>query len=132
MDVTYLAASLAGVGLLVGLNVLLMRGRNAVADLTTLSARLRDEIPGFLPGVSVIAQTGAALCENEADGSIYLAVLRGDLIVTRKLNRDCRATRNAEKLALRFADFTLSKATIAFSDDQTAAQWEARIKRIVC
>jgi len=131
MDVPYLLASLLGVGLLVGLNVFLMRGRRASLDATILSQCLGAEVPGFRPGASQIAGNGAALCENAADGSIYLAVVRGDAIVTRKLSRGIRLQRNGATLTFVFSDFTFPRALVAFGDERVAAEWGARIARAI-
>lgn len=131
MNVPYLLASLIGVGLLVGLNMFLMRGRHAAFDATKVSRCLGAEVPGFQAGASQTAGSGAALCENADDGSVYLAVTRGDAIVTRKLSRGTRLQRSGATLAFTFSDFTFPKASITFDDEHVAAEWDARIVRAI-
>ena len=84
MLLLYLVASLGGVGLLVGLSVALFGRAATTIDMSALVARLACEWPGFRAGERARAVAGdAALVENASDGSLHLAVARGDAIVTR-------------------------------------------------
>jgi hypothetical protein len=102
MNELYLPASLAGVGLLVGLNALLMRDarpRSRPPQCPSVSA----EIPGFRTGDSAAAENGAALCQNAVDGAT---------------------------LAFCFSDFTFPKAALVFGEDRDTsdsikARWAA-------
>jgi hypothetical protein len=119
-----LAISLGEVALMVGLSILLFGWRaNPKADLAGAVAR---EVPGFRPGRTALsAGANAALVENAKDGTIYLAVLRGDGVVTRKLVRGTGLSRDGARLTLTLHDFTLKRATLDLAD---AADWEARLK----
>jgi hypothetical protein len=67
----------------------------------------------------------AALIENARDGAIYLAVMRGGDVVTRRLTQGLALVRNGDRLELRLKDFTLRKAELDLAD---AALWETKLK----
>src|SRR5665213_3974249 len=97
----------------------------AVASLSgadAVAAALARDVPGFRIGPATLSlDARAALIENARDGSIYLAVMRGGDVVTRKLARGFVLARNGDRLELRLNDFTLRKAELDLSD---AATWE--------
>jgi hypothetical protein len=134
MDVViYLIGSVAGIALMVGLNVLLFGRGTGALDLRALESRLALDHPGFRAGESAVsADARAALMENRADGALYLARAGGDKFVTRRLSRgSLRALRrDGAGLDLRFADFTFPRAKLAFADESQASDWEARLKRV--
>jgi hypothetical protein len=126
----YLAASLAGVAAMVGLCVLLFGRGVATITAESAEARLRDDIPGFRAGaVAISSDSHAALVEDARDRSLHLVIARGSGLVLRTLSRDMvrKATRNGSTLDLRLADFTFSKARVAFAEEQSASDWEARL-----
>ena len=131
MLLLYLVASLAGVGLLVGLSVALFGRAATTIDMGVLVARLACEWPGFRAGERARAVAGdAALVENASDGSLHLAVARGDAIVTRRLARGTTGVvRNDATLSLRLNDFTLPDAALTLADADLAAAWQVRIAR---
>jgi hypothetical protein len=132
VNVVYLIGSLAGIALLVGLNVLLLgRARAGVGSAATIAERLSREIAGFHPGACVIAADGrAALIENAANQAVILVRAMGDGVVARNLAREAfgGVTRDGACLSLRLADFTLPRANIALDDEALAREWEARLK----
>jgi hypothetical protein len=132
MDLLYLLGSVAGIAVLVGLNVLLFGHRAGALDMAALERRLALDHPGFRASVAALsADARAGLIQNEADGTLYLARIGGDKLVTRKLARgSVRALRrDGASLDLRFADFTFPRARLAFADAGEAGDWEARIRR---
>jgi hypothetical protein len=124
----YLLGSVAGIALMVGVNVALFGRRTGALDLAALQARLALDNPGFRSGEAVVAGR-TALVENAADGALYLARASGDTFVTRKLSRGSvkRITRSGASLDLRFADFTFPRARLAFANEDDAGAWHARI-----
>ncbi len=130
MNLLYLLGSVAGIALLVGLNMVLFGRRTAALDLVALQQNLALDNPGFRAGAAVVAGD-AALIENHADGALYLVRAGGDKFVTRKLSRGSLRTlkRDGARLDLRFADFTFPRARLAFADEAAASDWEARLVR---
>jgi hypothetical protein len=134
MNWLYLAGSLAGIGLIVGLNVMLFGATGVkIASAADVIRRLKDEIAGFRAGdVALDAGQRAALVENARDGVLHLVVARGDGLVTRALKKGAlkRLTRDGATLSLRLADFTLPRATLTLPDEALAADWETRVARL--
>ena len=132
MPILYLAGSLGGIALLVGLNLLLFgRARPDVGSADELAKRLAREIPGFRAGRSVVGTDGrAALIENAANRSIFLVEAMGDDIVTRQISRGVLSSvgRLGERLSLELRDFTFPRATIWAPSDGLAREWELRLK----
>ncbi|HEY1631111.1 MAG TPA: hypothetical protein VGF56_07330 [Rhizomicrobium sp.] len=125
--VLYLAGSVIGIALMVGLNLLLFgRGVRAL-DPAALAERLALDHPGFRAGASVVAGD-AALIENLADGAVWLVRAGGDKFVTRRVVGLKRLSRAGTSLDLRFADFTFPRARLCFADEATARSWEARLR----
>ncbi|HXM00924.1 MAG TPA: hypothetical protein VN932_13425, partial [Rhizomicrobium sp.] len=119
MNLLYLLGSVGGIAVLVGLNVLLFGHRAGALDMAALESRLVLDHPGFRAGAAALsADARAGLMQNEADGSLYLARIGGDKLVTRKLARGgLRALRrDGASLDLRFADVTFPRAWLAFTD----------------
>ena len=124
--VLYLIGSVAGIALMVGVNLALFGRRERALALDVLERRLALDHPGFRAGRKVLAGD-AALIENAADGALYLARARGDSFVTRRLARGSvrRMTRQGAALELRLADYTFPKARLAFADVEEAGAWQA-------
>ena len=101
----------------------------ATAPLTdggALAEKMGRDIPGFRAGrIALSRDTQTALVEDLRDNSIYLATMRGDGLVTRKLSRSVGVARDGEKLSLRFRDFTLKRADLDLAD---AEAWEIKLK----
>jgi hypothetical protein len=134
MNALYLIGSIAGIALLVGLNVLLFGRQIAALDKDAVVETLANDMPGFRAGRHTIAEgTHTALVENDADGSLYLVAARGDRIASRRLARgSLRALdRDGKTIALRLSDFTFPKASLAFANENEAREWEGRLKRMV-
>jgi hypothetical protein len=133
MDFLYLLGSVAGITLLVGLNVLLFGRGTGGLDLKALESRLALDHPGFRAGAGArSADARAALIEDQADGALYLARAGGDKFVTRKLARGAlrKVRRDGARLDLSFADFTFPRASLALANESEAGAWEARLKRL--
>lgn len=121
-----LLISLFEVAAMAGLCVALF-GWNKAA-MPDLAETLGRDIAGFRPGrIGVSADAKAALVENARDGAIYLAVLRGDGVVTRRLSPAVRVSREGGRLTLDLRDFTLKRTELDLAD---AAEWEARLKGV--
>ena len=119
-----LLISLGEVAAMAGLCVALFGwNRAAMPDLATALGR---DIPGFRPGrVAMSGDAKSALIENASDGAIYLAVVRGDGVVTRRLSHGAQVSRDGERLTFDLRDFTLKRIELDLAD---AAEWEARLK----
>lgn len=131
MNWIYLAGSLGGIALMVGLAVVLFGVSGAkIASAADAIRRLKDEIAGFRAGdIAFDAGQHAALIENTRDGVVHLVVARGDGLVVRPLRHGIlkRALRTGATLTLRLSDFTLPRAKLTLPDEAAAALWEARL-----
>ncbi len=117
--------SLGEVALMVGLCFVLF-GRAPAPAAEAFDARLAADVPGFRAGRRAVSGDGRSiLVEDARDGAVYLAVARGDGVVTRKLSRATRISRDGERLVLDLRDFTLKRAELTLAD---ASDWEARLK----
>lgn len=130
MNALYLLGSLLGIGLLVGLNLLLMGRARQRLDPAAAAALLAAEHPGFRArDIAVTAAADAALVEDAA-GALYLVVALGDRLVSRGLaNAYPSVTRDGKMLTLRFRDFTFPRARLVFADDAEAEDWQRRLLR---
>jgi hypothetical protein len=128
----YIVASLAGVMMLVGLNVLLFGAESArIATVADAVRRLRQESADFYAADATLDVTRrAALLQNARNGGLYLVVVKGNGLVTRALKKGALKTfaREGTTLSLRLADFTLPRAKLTLPDEATAEAWEARLK----
>lgn len=121
-----LLISVGGIILMVGLCWMLFGRGGAPLTSETITHCLARDIPGFRAGRTALSRTArAALIENLADGETYLAIIRGDDLVTRKLARGTGIARNGTQLHLTLDDITLPKAELDLAD---AADWETRLK----
>ena len=122
-----LLISVGGILLMVGLcRMLFGRGGTMPATPEALAANLARDIPGFGAGRTAISRDArSALIENAQDGQVYLAVQRGDDVVTRKLSRGLGIARDGTHLRLTLHDFTLPKVELDLAD---ADAWETRLK----
>jgi len=119
-----LLISLIEVAAMAGLCALLF-GWNRAA-MPDVAAALERDIPGFRPGrIATSDDAKSALVENAGDGAIYLAVVRGDGVVTRRLSHGVQVSRDGERLSFYLRDFTLKRTQLNLAD---AAEWEARLK----
>jgi hypothetical protein len=125
----YLVASLAGVALLVALNIALLGRSESMIDCDQLAERLASEWPGFRMGATVRSKDGTgALMENETDGSVHLVIMRGDSLITRQLKpSSIHLARHDAWLTLKLGDFTLPQATLELPDAMIAETWERRL-----
>lgn len=131
MNALYLLGSLLGIGLLVGLNLLLMGRARPRLDPAAAAALLAAEHPGFRASdIAVTAAADAALVEDAA-GALYLVMTLGDRLVSRGLAKTHPATvtRDGRTLTLRFRDFTFPRARLVFADDAEAEDWQKRLAR---
>jgi hypothetical protein len=121
-----LLISVVGILLMVGLCRALFGRGGATLTNAIAAQKLARDIPGFRVGRTALSRDArAALIENLADGEAYLAVQRGDDLVTRKLARGLGVIRDGARLFLTLDDFTLPKAELDIAD---AADWEIRLK----
>jgi hypothetical protein len=129
MNFIYLLGSLAGVGLLVGLNYL-MAGKGQVrVDLEMACALLAREHPGFCARQGAGSADGAsALIEDEA-GALYLVVAAGADLVSRKLTATSlkAPTRDGARLHLELDDFTFPQANLTLETEAAASEWQQRL-----
>jgi len=130
--ILYLAGSLAGVGLMVGLSVLLFGLRAAPLDAADATRRLAQEIAGFRAGDVALDVGGqAALVEDRRDGTVHLVVRRGDGLITRRLNALRRLDRDGAALSLRLSDFTLPRTRLVLPEAGLARAWQVRLAPLV-
>jgi hypothetical protein len=120
----YLAGSLLGVAAIVALAAWLFGWRDKPLEAGQAAEHLARDVPGFVAG-RTSHDTRAALIENARDGAVYLALLRGDGLVTRKLSKGIAVTRDGTVLNIVPRDFTLGRARLDLAD---AAYWETRLK----
>jgi hypothetical protein len=122
-----LLISVGGIAVMVGLCRLLFgRGGATLPTTATITQTLARDIPGFRAGRATLSRDArAALIEDLSDGQTYLAIVRGDDLVTRKLTRGLGIARNGTRLRLSFDDFTLPKAELDIDD---AAAWESKVR----
>ncbi len=120
----YLAGSLLGVAAIVALAAWLFGWRDAALDAERVAGALAGDVPGFLPG-RTSHDARAALIENARDGSVYLAVVQGDRLVTRKLSRGIAVARDGTLLSIDPRDFACRRARLDIAD---ADYWETRLK----
>lgn len=127
----YLLGSLAGVALLVGLNLVLLGRARARVDLDAAKLQLSAEYPGFRAACAALARNGSAALIEDETGGLYLVAGAGDSLVSRRLSPgSLRAVaRNGETLNIRLYDFTFPRAGIALGDEAEAAAWQARLAR---
>ena len=122
-----LLISLGGIALMIGLCRVLFGGREtSLADTGAVSENLACNIPGFRAGATTLSRDRrSALIESLQDGHIYLAVVRGDGLVTRKLARGVKIARKGDRIELELKDFTLPRAELDLSD---ALVWETKLR----
>lgn len=130
MGIVYLAGSLAGIALLVGLNLLLFgRVRPSLGDAQSIAARLAREVPRFRAGAVALSEDGrCALVEDAVHHALYLVEAQGADAVTRKLTPSLvHAVRHSgREIAITLADYTLPEARLRLADD-VAAQWARKL-----
>ena len=133
MNLIYLLGSLAGVGLLVGLNVLLMGRAKRRVDSDAAIALLARELPGFRARAAVSARDGAAALIEDETGGVYLVAGAGADLVSRKLApASLKAlVRDGVTLRLSLRDLTFPRATLHLGDDATARDWQERLAPLV-
>ncbi len=134
MNLLYLAGSLIGVAMIVGLNLVLFgRAKPALGNLQKFGALIAADMPGFRAGSGIVGDDGAtALVTDSTDGTIFLIKALGDRLVTRRLSRGVLrgVSANGSTLSLRLKDFTLPKARIVLDSEAAAQDWEARLKTL--
>jgi hypothetical protein len=124
-----LLISVAGIAMMIGLCRLLFGSKETSLDnVAAVTERLARDIPGFRAGHATLSRDArSALIENVRDGQIYLAVTRGDDLVTRKLARGIHVAREGDRIELIFDDFTLRDAQLDLAD---APVWETKLKAL--
>lgn len=120
----YLAGSLLGVTAIVALAAWLFGWRDKPLDAARAAELLARDVPGFLAG-RTSCDARAALIENARDGAVWLALLRGDGLVTRKLSKGIAVTRDGKGLDIDPRDFTFRRTRLELAD---AEYWETRLK----
>ena len=130
MNLLYLLGALAGVGLIVGLNLLLLGRGQVRVDVANAAALMASEQPGFRAGRSIVSATGDAVLLEDVSGRLFLVVGAGDKLVNRLLTAESlrAVSRRGETLDLRFRDPTFSRARFGFGDEATAREFEARLQ----
>jgi hypothetical protein len=126
-QVLQLLISVGGITVMVAICwALFGRATGSLSSADTAAATLARDIPGFRKGDATVSRDGrAALIENARDGAVYLAIIRGGDVVTRKLSRGLGLARDGDRLELRLKDFTLRKADLDLAD---APVWETKLK----
>jgi len=132
MNPLYLLGSLAGVALLVALNLVLMGRKRPRVDLEGAGALLAAEQPGFRASRQVLARNGDAALLEDGSGALYLVAGAGDRLVSRMLSAgSVRAvSRDGETLVIRLRDVTFPRARFALADEAQAKDWQVRLARL--
>ena len=129
-----LLISIAGVSVMIGACALIFGTRDVlISSVDALARQLAWDVPGFRAGRAALSRDGrTALIENARDGAVYLAVVRGDEIVTRRLSHGAFAhvAREGGTLSLALGEFTLDRASLDLGDGEAADAWETRLKAI--
>ncbi|GJL97016.1 MAG: hypothetical protein DHS20C06_08330 [Hyphobacterium sp.] len=123
--------SAAAISALIALNAWI--GGWTPSRIETLDAaidQIRQDSLSFAAGDGQLSrdQRAALVCEAGSD-RIGLVLAQGDILLTRIFHPDdiARVVPDGATLAIRFRDFTLPNASIAFDDEAIAAQWQARL-----
>lgn len=126
-EVLQLLISVGGIAVMVAICwALFGHASTPLFDTHALADRLARDIPGFRAGrIALSRDAQSALAEDLRDGAVYLALVRGDGMVTRRLSRGLDVTREGGRLALRFRDFTLKGTSLDLED---AESWETKLK----
>lgn len=129
MNVFYLLGSLAGIGLLVGLNLFLMGRAKRRVDSDAAIALLAREQPGFRAHTAISASDGAAALIEDESGAFYLVAAAGADLVSRKLApAGLKAlARDGATLRLSLRDLTFPRATLRLHDEAVARDWQERL-----
>lgn len=127
----YLLGSLAGIGLLVGLNLLLTGRSRARVGLEAANALLAAENPGFRAARAVLTRDSKAALVEDERGTVHLIAAAGDRLVSRKLSPASvlKLARSGETLTLRFRDVTFPGARLSLGGEPEAQAWEARLRQ---
>lgn len=127
MNPLYLLGSLAGVGLLVALNWVLLRTQPPALTLQAAQALLaRDDPDARL--IRLAGDRKAALAEA-ADGTWFAIAVAGDRLVSRPLRPGFvrRAAANGSVLTLSLDDPGFAKIRVGLSSCAEARDWAARL-----
>lgn len=109
---------------MVGLCWALFGNRGAALAPEQAAASLARDVPGFSALRTGLGRDTRAALIDSGDG-VYLALMRGDSLVTRKLKRGIAVTRDGERLRLAIGDFTLRAVELDLAD---ASYWEERLR----
>jgi hypothetical protein len=92
--------------------------------------QLRQDALSFTAGEGQLSvdQRAALVCEAGSE-RVGLVLAQGDILLSRIFDpKDvARVVSDGSTLAIRFRDFTLPNASIAFDDEAMAALWQARL-----
>lgn len=125
-ELLQLMISLVGIAAMMGFCWLLFgHGDLSLSDADVLNATLGRDVPGFRAARTALSRDARSALVEDATGAIYLAVVRGDGLVTRKLARGIQVARNGSRLSLTLKEFTLRKVALDLDDAQA---WEAKLK----
>jgi hypothetical protein len=101
-----------------------------IETLDAAIAKLRQDSLSFSAGDGQLSsdQRAALICEAGSD-RIGLVLAQGDILLTRIFHPVdiARVVSDGPTLAIRFRDFTLPNASIAFDDEAMAALWQSRL-----
>lgn len=128
----YLLGSLAGIGLIVILNLMLFgRSRQVLHSLEAARARLASEVPGLCVRESILSADGRAALIRD-DHAVYLVAAQGDGFIVRKCAKGTLRSlaRDTARLNLRFADFTLPHFDVSLADAACAAHWQDALRNV--
>lgn len=126
-----LAASLAGVLVLVAVSYALGAWRSVRIDLGAAAERLAFDEPDFRAGDWLVGADGkaaAALSEGGAELALVFAV--GDSLATRRLKRDkANVSRRGAAVEFRLGEAALGSVRVAAASEAAAEQWLSRFDR---
>ncbi len=124
-----LAASLAGVGVLVAVSYWLGAWRSIAVTQAGATERLAFDEPDFRVRdwlIGVDGKVGAALSVDGAELAMVFAV--GDSLATRRLKREVvRASRKGASIEILLGEPSRRSVLLAAGDEAMAAQWLLRL-----
>jgi hypothetical protein len=133
MNLVYLLSSLAGVGLIVLLNVALFGRAERSVDADAAKALLAEEYPGFVARRIALASDGRGALVEDVPGALYLVLPSGSALVSRELSAGllCAVESDGATLALRLRDLTFPRARLHFGEEAEAEEWKSRLAPLI-
>lgn len=130
MNLAYILLALAGVGLLVALNRLLLSRPPLALDRAAAEALLRRDEPDLT--LDEFGGSAQAALATSTDHQLYAIAVAGDHLVSRKLSAaNLRRVERIDALLLVYLrDPGFSRLRVQMTDREQAWAWEARLSAL--